>query len=265
MSRSATTILLAFLALVGIALLVFPIEALVHYALLHHATRSLRGPTASQALKLSLRTVVIAGGCIVLLGTPIAALLDRASQKWSSVGEAFTKLPIVLPPSAAGLGLLLAFGHQGFLGRFLASHQIHVPFTTLAVIIAQVFVGLPLFIGGCLIGLRSVPSILVDQARLDGATELQAWGKVILPIASPAIADGYLMAMARALGEFGATILFAGNLQGITQTIPLAIYLGFEDNLDQAVALSVVLLTFALLALTTGIGLRQYVTKKIGT
>jgi molybdate transport system permease protein len=155
----------------------------------------------------------------------------------------------VLPPAVAGIALLMAFGRRGVLGGTLDTLGIHIAFTPIAVIMAQTFIAAAFFIKAASIGFASVDRELEQAAGLDGASGWQTFRYLILPLSWSAMLSGAVMTWARALGEFGATIIFAGNFAGRTQTMPLAIYLGFELNLDTALTLSVVLIGFAFLAL----------------
>lgn len=195
--------------------------------------------TALQALRLSLVTSLISVTVSVLLGTPLAYILARWNFPGRSAVELLVDLPVVLPPSVAGLALLIAFGRQGLFGSLLSPLGISLPFTTMAVIIAQTFVSAPLFVRSARVGFAGIDPQLEEAALVEGANQWQMFRDVMFPLAGKALVSGAMMTWTRALGEFGATILFAGNLPGVTQTMPLAIYLGFERNLDVAVVLSV--------------------------
>jgi molybdate transport system permease protein len=164
-------------------------------------------------------------------------------------------IPTVLPPAVAGVALLMTFGRRGLLGGALDTAGIHIPFTTVAVVMAQTFVAAPFYIKAATIAFADIDAELEQAASLDGADGWQAFRYVILPLAWVALLSGSVMTWARALGEFGATIIFAGNFPGRTQTMPLAIYLGFELNLDTALTLSVILVgtSFLVLMLVKGI------------
>ena len=158
----------------------------------------------------------------------------------------------MLTPSVAGVALLITFGRNGLLGPALGAFGITLPFTTAAVVMAQMFVAAPLFIRSARIGFTHVDKQLEESAHVEGANQWQLFYEVMVPISMRALASGAILTWTRALGEFGATILFAGNLEGVTQTMPMAIYLGFERNIGTALALSVVLIfvSVALLAIT---------------
>ena len=240
-TSSQTDWLFVFPGLFLVILLGLPLLALF----MHAAERDFFGfalsDTALQALRLSMVTSLISVGITLLAGTPLAYILAR----WDFPGRGFVELlidlPVVLPPSVAGLALLIAFGRQGVFGGWLNTFGISLPFTTTAVIIAQTFVSAPLFVRSARLGFASIDPQLEEAAHVEGATQWQLFSQIMLPLAGKSLFSGAILAWTRALGEFGATILFAGNMEGVTQTMPLAIYLGFERNLDVAVVLSVVL------------------------
>ncbi len=205
--------------------------------------------TSMAALKLSLFTSLISVFVSLLVGTPLAYILARWDFPGRAALELLIDLPVVLPPSVAGLALLIAFGRRGLFGGWLTAIGVTLPFTTAAVVIAQTFVSAPLFVRSARIGFAGIDPQLEEAAHVEGATQWQIFSQVMLPLAGRALVSGAILAWTRALGEFGATILFAGNLEGTTQTMPLAIYLGFERNLDVAVVLSVVLVLVSLILL----------------
>ena len=172
----------------------------------------------------------------------MAYLLARGKFKHKAWLELILDLPIVLPPSVAGLALLAAFGRRGLFGAYLNEIGISIPFTTAAVIMAQMFVAAPLHVRSARIGFAHIDKQLEEAAYVEGANQWQLFHEVMIPIAIRALASGAILTWTRALGEFGATILFAGNLEGVTQTMPVAIYIGFERNLGVALALSVLLI-----------------------
>jgi molybdate transport system permease protein len=176
-------------------------------------------------------------------------MLARWKFSGKAVIEMMVDLPVVLPPSVAGLALLIAFGRQGLLGSALSMFGISLPFTTAAVVMAQTFVSAPLFIRAARIGFAEIDMQLEEAAHVEGANQWQLFSEVMFPLAGRSLVSGAILSWTRALGEFGATLLFAGNLEGVTQTMPLAIYLGFERSLGVAVALSVVLVGVSALLL----------------
>jgi molybdate transport system permease protein len=204
---------------------------------------------AFKALRLSLFTSTITTACAMIFGTPLAYMLARWKFRFKSWVELLVDLPIVLPPSVAGLALLIAFGRRGMFGPALGILGLSLPFTTLAVILAQIFVAAPLYVRSARIGFMEIDRQLEEAARVEGASQWQLFYEVMFPLAGRALLSGAILTWTRALGEFGATILFAGNLEGITQTMPMAIYLGFERNLGIALALSVVLVIVSIFLL----------------
>jgi molybdate transport system permease protein len=197
---------------------------------------------AFKALRLSLVTSTITTVLAVIFGTPLAYILARWRFQLKSWIELLIDLPIVLPPSVAGLALLIAFGRRGLFGSMLNIFGISLPFTTAAVVLAQTFVAAPLYVRSARIGFTGIDEQLEEAAHVEGANQWQLFYEVMFPLAGRALLSGAILTWTRALGEFGATILFAGNLEGVTQTMPMAIYLGFESNLGIALTLSVVLI-----------------------
>ena len=196
---------------------------------------------ALSALRLSMVTSLITVGLTVLFGTPLAYLLARWKFYFKAWIELLIDLPVVLPPSVAGLALLIAFGRQGTFGAALSQFGISLPFTGAAVVMAQTFVAAPLYIRSARIGFTEIDHQLEEAAHVEGANPWQLFREVMFPLAGRALISGAILTWTRAIGEFGATILFAGNLEGVTQTMPMAIYLGFERSLGVAIALSVML------------------------
>ena len=212
------------------------------------------------ALVLSLATTTLSLVLAVALGTPLAILLVRGRFRGKTLLETAVDLPIVLPPSVAGLALLFVFGRSGLLGGALEVAGIAIPFTTLAVVIAQTFVAAPFLVRAARAGIAGVDPELEDAARDLGAAESSVLRRVTLPLAAPALAAGMVMAWSRALGEFGATIMFAGNLPGVTQTLPLAVYGEFQaGDLDASLAAATLLIVaaFAVLLAVRALGWRR--------
>ena len=202
-------------------------------------------PIAVDALLLSVRTTAMTMAILLLVGTPAAYVLARADFRGSRVINTLIDIPVVLPPSAAGIALLLAFGRLGLVGQYLNVFGITLSFTTAAVVMAEVFVAAPFYVRQAATGFGAVDRRVEEAALVDGASRSTVFFKVTVPLAFPALVAGALTAWARALGEFGATIIFAGSFRGVTQTIPLAIFAEFQRDLDAAVALSVLVLGFA--------------------
>jgi molybdate transport system permease protein len=198
-------------------------------------------PMVTQAIKLSLVTTAISVLLMTVLGTPLAYWLARGRVPGRVVIETVLDLPIVLPPAVAGLALLMTFGRRGAFGPALAQLGINLPFTTIAAVMAQVFVAAPFFIRSAQTGFVSVPREIEEGASDLGADVWRVFRRVTFPLAGPALLSGIILSGARALGEFGATILFAGNFIGRTQTMPLAIYQTMESDLGAALALAAVL------------------------
>jgi molybdate transport system permease protein len=195
-----------------------------------------------QAVSLSMVTTAITVVLSVLAGTPLAYLLARRRFRGRTALDTLIDLPMVLPPSVAGIALLVAFGRRGLVGQYLTIAGIELAFTQAAVVLAQIFVAAPFYIKAASAGFAGVDRELEQAAALDGATSLQVARYVTVPLAWTSLFGGAVMTWARALGEFGATIIFAGNVPGRTQTMPLAIYQGFEQELSVALTLSIILL-----------------------
>ena len=211
---------------------------------------ALTDPAVVDALVLSTVTTSICVVLVLVLGIPLALLLARSHFRGSALLETIVDLPIVLPPSVAGIALLLVLGRRGLFGDPLAALGLTLPFTTAAVVLAQFFVAAPFFIRSARAGLAGVEREIEDAARVDGAAERQVFRYVTAQLAAPALAAGLVTAWARALGEFGATIIFAGSIEGRTQTLPLVVYGEFQSsNLDASIAASAVLVIAALIAL----------------
>jgi molybdate transport system permease protein len=238
---------MAALAVAATLVLGLPVAALVARAVLDGSLVATAGMSVVvNALALSLFTTTISLVVMIVLGTPLALLLARRRFRGSVLLETVIDLPIVLPPSVAGLALLLLLGRNGVLGAPLHALGMELPFTTAAVVIAQSFVAAPFYIRSARTGFAGVDHDLEDAARVDGASELALFRRITVPLASTALAAGLVMAWARALGEFGATIMFAGNVEGHTQTLPLVVYSEFEaGNLDTSVAAASILVLAA--------------------
>src|SRR6478735_8467883 len=207
----------------------------------------LTSPTATDALWLSVRTSLVATVCCVLLGAPMALVLARTTFPGQRVARALVLLPLVLPPVVGGIALLYTFGRRGLIGQHLSVLGIEVAFTTTAVVMAQTFVALPFLVLSLEGSLRTHDARYEEVAATLGASPTTVLRRVTLPLVLPGLVSGAVLAFARALGEFGATITFAGALQGVTQTLPLEIYLQRSADPDAAVALSFVLVVVAVL------------------
>ena len=203
------------------------------------------------ALEVSLRTTLIAQALILVLGTPTAYLLATRRFRGRSLVVTLVELPLVLPPAVAGIGLFAAFGRTGLFGSTLSAFGVAIPFTEAAVVLAVAFVASPLYVRQAIAAFESVDPALVDASRTLGAGEARTFRRVALPLAAGGLAAGTALAFARGLGEFGATIMFAGSLQGVTQTLPLAIYAEFDQQFDAALAIGglLVVISAAILVL----------------
>ncbi len=210
---------------------------------------SLLSDTTIQALQLSIVTSIISIIIVVIIGTPFALLLARKDNLLLKFIDSLVELPIILPPIVAGVAMLMAFGRQGIMGPALSSVGIALPFTTGAVICAQIFVAAPFYIRAAKLGFQSVSTDYEDVSQTLGVSPWQTFWKLTIPLASPSILSGLALAWARAISEFGATIMFAGNLTGKTQTMPLAILTAMESDIGASLGLSVILLFASIVVL----------------
>ena len=242
--------------------LAMPLAALILSISPAQMLENLAKPQVKQAIIISLKTTLITSAVTILFGTPLAYVLARRRFRFRRALDTLVDLPIVLPPAVAGVALLIAFGRQGFVGEWLSELGIQIAFTQTAVIMAQTFVAAPFYIKAASIGFSSVNAELEQAAAIDGAGSWQAFRHITVPLAWAAMLSGAVMTWARALGEFGATILFAGNYLGRTQTMPLAIYIGFELDLNIALTLAAILvvISFLVLFLVKGILHRELYT-----
>jgi molybdate transport system permease protein len=210
---------------------------------------TMRQSVVVDALKLTGETSLVTACVALLLGTPLAWVMARRTFPGKGAIEVLIDLPLVLPPVVAGVALLMAFGRNGLLGSDLRVLGLELPFTTTAVVMAQLFVSVPFYVRGALLGFRLVPIDVEEAAAIDGASAWGTFRHVTLPLALPGITSGIILCWARAVSEFGATLLFAGNIQGRTQTMPLAIVSAMETSLNSALALAVLLVIAAALVL----------------
>jgi len=240
--RSLTALAALFALFLGLPVLTLVVRAILDGSL----STALASPVVLDALVLSLVTTSISLGITIVFGLPLAFVLARRQFRGKGLLEAVVDLPIVLPPAVAGLALLLVFGRRGLVGPSLEVLGVSIPFTTVAVILAQTFVSAPFFIRSARTGIATVDRDLEDAARVDGATEPQLFRSITVPLASAALAAGLVMTWARALGEFGATIMFAGSIEGRTQTLPLVVYSEFQGGaLDASIAAAAILVLAA--------------------
>ncbi|GAA1010977.1 molybdate ABC transporter permease [Streptomyces sp. F-3] len=242
-------------ALVGLAFLLMPLLALLIRAPWRTLPEQLTSAEVWQALRLSLVSATAATAVSLVLGVPLAWLLARTDFPGRRLVRALVTLPLVLPPVVGGVALLLALGRGGVIGRWLdAWFGITLPFTTVAVVVAEAFVAMPFLVISVEGTLRAADPRYEEAAATLGASRFTAFRRVTLPMIAPGVAAGAVLAWARALGEFGATITFAGNFPGRTQTMPLAVYLALHHDPDAAIVLSLVLLAVSIAVLA---GLRD--------
>ena len=239
---AATVVYVVFVGLPVLALL-------IRAAQQESFADSLTSNIALQALRLSLITSLVSMVVVVVLGTPFALLLARSDSRILKAVDSLVELPLVLPPVVAGVAMLMAFGRQGLIGPALTGLGITLPFTTVAVVFAQMFVAAPFYVRAAKLGFQSVARDYEDVSQTLGVSPWRTFWKLTLPLAAPSIIGGLALAWARAISEFGATIMFAGNLTGRTQTMPLAIISAMESDLGAALSLSVFLLIGSLAVL----------------
>ena len=235
-----------YLAFIGLPIVALLIRAFQQESFLDTLTSDM----ALTALRLSLVTSTITMLLLLAIGTPFAYMLARSTSPFSRIVDTMVELPIVLPPVVAGVAMLMAFGRQGIIGPPLESIGITLPFTTIAVVFAQLFVASPFYIRAARLGFQSVAKDYEDVSQTLGVSPWWTFWRLTLPLAMPSLATGIALAWARALAEFGATLMFAGNLTGKTQTMPLAIMTAMETSLDEALALSVLLVAGSVFLLT---------------
>ena len=246
-------------ALPLLLLITIPILVLLTRSTPQAILENIRQPFVTQALGISLRTTLFSLSLFLLLGTPLAYAMARRQFRFKKLLDTIIDLPTVLPPSVAGIALLITFGRRGPFGAWLDNLGIQLPFSLAAVVIVQVFVAAPFYVRAATLGFAAIDPEFIQAAQIDGASRWQIFRHVTLPLSSNALISGSAMSWARALGEFGATMIFAGNFPGRTQTMPTAIYLGFERDLDAAITLSIILIlaSFATLLLTRLLVSRQ--------
>ena len=262
MTTWITMAILLILSGIFFLYLLLPLIALLFHAPPSEIWEQMKQPDVLEALKLSFVTTAISTTIGVIFGLPAAILLARTSFPGHRLLETLATIPTVLPPTVAGLALLLAYGRMGLVGKYLNIFGIQIAFTTTAVVMAQIFVATPFFVNTARSGLEQLHSRYETAAYTLRASPFQAFRHVVLPLVSPALLTAVGLAWARALGEFGATITFAGNFPGVTQTLPIAVYTASQTNLDKSIAMSVILLavSFAVL-LTLGL-VRTWLAKK---
>lgn len=238
----STTLLVAILASLFFLFLAIPLASLLVHEPPAVIWTEIQQPDVLLALQLSVLTTCLSTLVAGLLGLPVAYVLARLHFPGRALLETLVTMPTVLPPVVAGVALLLAFGRMGLLGHYLALFGITIPFTTVAVVMAQLFISAPFFVNSTKAGLEQLDRRYELAAYTLRASPFYTFRRVVLPLIRPALLSGIGLAWARALGEFGATITFAGDFPGTTQTMPIAVYIASESDLDKAIALSVVLL-----------------------
>ena len=249
-NRSSPPPAFIVLAALGALFFILPLAGLLLRMPWSSAWRLLTSSDVLTALRLSLFASLSATAIAILLGVPLAWTFARTDFPGRALLRALTVLPMVLPPVVGGVALLLAFGRNSLVGGWLLTwFGIHLPFTTAGAIMAETFVAMPFLVITVEAGLRQMDRRFEDAARTLGARRWTVFFRVTLPLIRPALIAGAVLCWARALGEFGATITFAGNFPGTTQTMPLAVYLALETNPDAAIALSLVLLAVSLIVL----------------
>jgi molybdate transport system permease protein len=255
MRRERPSAPVVLLAAAGAAFFILPLLAIVTRTPWGDAIREVTAPETLDALRLSLVASGSATAVALIFGVPLAWLYARVEFPGRNLLRALTTLPMVLPPVVGGVALLLAFGRSGVIGSWLdATFGITIPFTTGAVVMAETFVAMPFLVLTVEAGLRSMDRRYEDAARTLGAGRWTVMTRVTLPLIAPSLLAGAVLCWARALGEFGATITFAGNFPGVTQTMPLAVYLLLQTNPEASFVLSLVLLCVSVLVL---VGLRH--------
>lgn len=224
-----------------LVLLVLPVLALLLSSSVESLWAGFAHPLFGRALGLSALTTIASLLIVVVTGTPLAWWLASTTSRRARMVELLVDVPVVLPPAVVGIGLLLAFGRGGIFGAQLEALDLQIPFTTTAVVLAQVTVSAPFYVQSAAAAFRGVDDDLLLVARTLGASPADAFIRIAVPLARPGLVGGAALAWARALGEFGATLLFAGNLPGRTQTMPLAVYTTLESDVRGAIALALVL------------------------
>jgi molybdate transport system permease protein len=243
-------------ALLALAFLLLPIVGIFVHTTPGKLLDQLSNPVVKDAFVVSLKTSLLAQALILLFGTPTAYLLATRRFPGHSLAVTFVELPLVLPPAVAGVGLLAALGRYGLLGSSLNALGVSLPFTQSAVTVAVAYVASPLYIRQAIATFEATDPHLTAASRTLGAGPVRTFFRIVLPLARGGLIAGLALSFARGLGEFGATIMFAGSLQKVTQTLPLAIYAEFDVNFDTTLAMGgVLVLISALLLLTLRIGL----------
>jgi molybdate transport system permease protein len=258
--RAALALLISVLLVIFLLFVTLPVVSLFLRISPEAFFRSLAAPVVLDALSLSLVTATVSTAIVVLFGTPLALVNARRDYAGRELVDTLTDLPMVLPPAVAGLALLMAFGRRGVVGQYLDVFGIQIAFTTLAVVTAQVFVASPFYIRQARASFEAVDRLYEDAARTLGASPGTVALRITIPLAWGGLVSGAILSFARALGEFGATIMFAGNFQGRTQTMPLAIYTTMQGDMNAAISLSIILvvISFAVISAVKIVTRRRY-------
>ena len=262
MSRFLFALSTALAAAVAFVFLLLPIVAIFLRIPVRELFAQLDNQVARDALIVSLKTSAIAHIAVLVFGTPTAYLLARKRFPGRSAVLTLIELPLVLPPAVAGIALLAAFGRFGLLGDQLNALGIEIGFTQTAVVLAVAFVESPFYLRGAIAAFENVDENLISAARTLGAGPWRVFGRIGLPLAAGGLGAASALALARGLGEFGATLIFAGSLQGVTQTLPLAIYAEFDQDFDVALAISAL---FILVGAAILIGLKVFTWARLGS
>jgi molybdate transport system permease protein len=249
--RTALAVGATLLVAVVLAFLLLPIAALISYQPIHQLIHGFGTKVATDAILVSLKTNAITFALMTGIGTPFAYVLARTRFRGRDLVVTLVEVPLVMPPAVAGIALLVAFGRLGLLGHTLGALGIDLAFTPAAVVIAILFVASPFYLRGAIAAFEAVDATLLDVAGTLGAGPVRRMVRVAIPLARSGLGAAAAVAFARGLGEFGATILFAGSFQGTTQTLSLAVYSLFDANLDQAVAIGVLLIILSAAILIT--------------
>jgi molybdate transport system permease protein len=245
LGRIAVVVALGLVIALVMGFLLVPIVALVTYQPLGRLIDELGQPVTTDAIVVSLKTNAVAMALTIGLGTPLAYVIGRNRFRGRRLVITLIELPLVMPPAVSGIALLVAYGRLGLLGHALHVLGVNVLFTPTAVVMAITFVASPFYIRGAIAAFEAIDSTLIDVAATLGAGRLRRMVRVAIPLARVGLGASAALAFARGIGEFGATILFAGSFQGVTQTLATAVYSLFDANLDQAVAIGVLLLIFS--------------------
>lgn len=258
--RRALKVGLALLLVFAAAFIALPVASLFIKSASGVTLETLWNPVVIGALTLSLFTATTSVVIVIILGTPLSYLNARFDYPGKEIADSLIELPVVMPPMVGGIALLMAFGRMGVLGQHLHAWGVNIAFTTVAVVVAQIFVSMPFYLRQARISFEDVDLVLENAARTLGASRTRVFFSVTLPIALNGLISGAIMAFARALGEFGATIMFAGNFQGRTQTMPLAIYTAMQGDLEVSLCLALILVafSFAIIAIVKMLTRRMY-------